>query len=91
MLEPQAFAGSVLVLDLALDGLPGGEPSQPDQRGPVAPADPLVIGRVTECSASSPCFFRFDSWIRAKLRAITATPPSSRGDSAACSRELPSP
>ncbi len=29
--------------------------------------------------------------LRAKLRAMTAAPPSSRGDSAACSRLLPSP
>jgi hypothetical protein len=67
------------------------ELAEADQVQTVARADPVVVGRSENVSASSPCFFRFDSWMRAKLRAITAQPPSSRGESAACSRLLPSP
>ena len=38
-----------------------------------------------------PCFLRFVSWMRAKLRAMINTPPRYRGSIAACSRDEPSP
>ena len=72
-------------------GLPGVRSREPDQAEAVVLADAVVVRRVAEGQRQQPCFFRLDSWMRAKLRAMTAAPPSSRGDSAACSRLLPSP
>ena len=42
-------------------------------------------------SGRRPCFFRFVSWMRAKLRARITLALRNRGSMAACSRELPSP
>ena len=48
-------------------------------------------GALAKVSASMPCFLRLVSWMRAKLRANTATQPRKRGSMAACSRDEPSP
>jgi hypothetical protein len=71
--------------------LRGRELGEAEEAHAIVLADAIVVGRVAEREREEPCFFRFDSWMRAKLRAITARRPSRRGDSAACSRLLPSP
>jgi len=50
--------------------------AQIDQAHPVVSLQALVVGS-SNTSASDPCFLRLLSWMRAKLRAMTAAHPNS--------------
>ena len=73
-------------------GRPGRSVGEVEHRDAVVLAD-LVVGRRDRRTPSGrrPCFFRFVSCNRGKLRAKTTTQPRSRGSIAANSRDEPSP
>ena len=72
--------------DDARNGLIGCQICQIDQIDSIILPDQIVFVRVIECECEKPLFLRLDSWIRAKLRTMTAAVPSSLGDRAECSR-----
>jgi len=64
---------------------------QPDLIGDALQTADVVVAAKHANSGNTPCFLRLVSWIRAKLRTMTAAQPRCRGSMAACSREDPSP
>ena len=69
----------------------GREVGEAEHRDAVVLADLVVVAGSANVSGSTPCFFRFVSWMRAKRGRRSRTPPRNRGSIAACSRDEPSP
>ena len=91
MLYFKTFFTPVLVMKNHLQRTSRSKIFQPHDRNQVAFPNLVIIGLIRKGQCNMPCFFKFVSWIRAKLFAKMTRTFKKRGSMAACSRLDPSP